>query len=47
MLTLERCFLDEVLPRLLAIKDGSTVVEPADLAARKHHIGGSVAMRHW
>jgi hypothetical protein len=44
--TVESCFLDEVLPRLLVMKDGFTVVRPADLAARIHDLTGDVAARH-
>jgi hypothetical protein len=45
-LTVESCFLDEVLPRLLAMKNGFTVVQPANLAARIHGLSGDVAARH-
>jgi len=45
-LTVKNCFLEEVLPRLLEMKDGFTVVEPADLATQIHDIAGRVASRH-
>lgn len=44
-LTVENCFVDEVLPRLLVMKNGFTVIQPADLAARIHELAGDVAAR--
>jgi hypothetical protein len=45
-LTVESCFLDEVLPRLLAMKNGFRVVQPVALAMDIHSLAGDVAARH-
>lgn len=45
-LTVDRCFLDELVPRLLAMKEGFTVAHPPELAERIHAISTAIASRH-
>lgn len=45
-LTVDSCFLDEVIPRLLAMKGGFTVEQPQDLAVAIRDTANDVASRH-
>lgn len=45
-LTVNSCFLDEVLPRLLAMKGGFTVEQPPELAKAIHDVANALASRH-
>jgi len=44
--TVDRCFLDELVPRLLAMKAGFTVAHPPELADSIHAISTGIASRH-
>lgn len=45
-LTIDSCFLKEVLPRLLAMEDGFTVEQPQELAQAIHDMANEMASRH-
>jgi len=45
-LTVDGCFLDEVIPRLLTMKGGFTVEQPPELAGAIRDLGNDLAARH-
>jgi len=45
-ITVEQCFKEEMISRLLRLEDGFTVVEPPDMVAEIHRLASGIASRH-
>ena len=45
-ITVEQCFKQEMISRLLRLEDGFTVVEPPELVKEIHRLASGIASRH-